>query len=168
LFFPFVNNTCLDLTSLLSVVLSLPLHLSSSGYVLTTIFFVLLAIINAFTADLLVKCCVHTQLTTFNELAEKAYGRWMSLFIDLLIVLFGLGCMMAFTVALGDFGCSLVVAFSYECQRPVVVYIVSLFTMLPLCSLRTLNSLRYVTFFCLVILLFFMFSTVGLAAFSFK
>jgi len=149
-------------------ILSLPLAFAYSGYVLATIFFVIMAIINAFTADLIIKCCVHTRLTTYNELAEKAFGRWMSKGIDFLIIMLSFGDMMAQMIALGDFGCAIVESFDTTCSRPVVVYLLSLFTIFPLCMLRNLNSLRFATFLCLIFMAVFAIGTVALAVISFS
>jgi len=136
--------------------LCLPLAFAWSGYVLSFILLIFLGIVNGFTADLLVKCCVQTKLTTYNELAEKAYGRKMSIFVDLLIVVFGYGSMIAYMVALGDFGCSFLDAFGYNCNRSLVLYVFSLFTVFPLCMLQSLNAFKFASFVSLFFTITFM------------
>lgn len=136
--------------------LCLPLAFAWSGYILTFILLVFLGFVNGFTADLLIKCCVHTKLTTYNEIAEKAYGRKMSIFVDLLIVIFGYGSMIAYMVALGDFGCAFVEAFGVSCNRALVLYVFSLFTVFPLCMLQSLNAFKFASFVSLFFIITFM------------
>jgi len=120
-----------------------------------SIFLVALCILNAFTCDLLIKVCVHLKLTSYNQIAEKAFGKWMSTFVDILTIVSGVGSLIAYMVLVGDFGCSIMDAVSSNCSRPLMVYILGLVTIFPLSLLHSLNSLRFLSFVSLAFIFAF-------------
>jgi len=129
--------------------LSLPLSYAWSGYILMTIILVFLLFLNAFTGDLIIKCCSHLKLTSYNELAEHTFGKKFAIFVEILTIICGFGSLAAYEVLIGDFACGIISYITGSCNRVIVVYVFSMVTVFPLSLLQSLNSLRFLSFLTL-------------------
>ena len=138
-----------------SGLLGFPLAFAWAGWFLMSVLLVLLLLINTFTADLLVKAAYHTNVASYNEIAEKAFGKKLSVAIDVLTILLDFGAVVADQVLLGDFACILSNAVVGTCRRPVMVFGVSLILVLPLSLLPTVASLKYPSMVSTIFLFFF-------------
>jgi len=135
--------------------LGFPLAFAWAGSFLMAVFLFLLTFLNAFTANLLIKTAYHTHVASYNEIAEKAFGRKLSVVVDLLTIILDFGSVVAYEVLIGDFACALSNAVMGTCRRPVMVFGVSLILVLPLSLLPTVNSLKYPSMVSTLFLFFF-------------
>ena len=115
----------------------------------------MMAILNSFTGDLLVKCSVQLKISSYHEIAERAFGRATSILVDLLIIIAGLGGMTVFQVLIGDFACQISIAAVGYCNRVILVYVISAVLVFPLSLLSNINSLRVFSFASLALIAFF-------------
>ncbi len=147
-------------------VLSLPFAMRSAGIAAGLTLLVFVACLSCAALVLLIKCGEATRQFTYKGVASIAFGSSFALFAEFIIILYTSGTLISYPIILGDFVSSIFRSvlpphwFLYGILgKPAVVIVILAFTMLlPLCSLRKIDFLRFTS----MVAIFNIFLTVGL------
>jgi hypothetical protein len=82
--------------------LSLPLAISQFGALLGPILLIITACATHYSIDLLVSALITTGARSYEELTVSVFGKRMGLLVELNIIVFCFGTVIAYTVAVGD------------------------------------------------------------------
>jgi len=126
-------------------VLSLPFAFSKTGLLLGCLLMVIAAVITERSLYLLCLCSRLTGATTYGEVGEAAFGKWMEYFISFILGLFLLFVITGYMVLAQDIWTALV-AIGGRLQTPPnehLVLVVIVVLIAPFLVQRTLHALRY-------------------------
>ena len=82
--------------------LSLPLAISQFGALLGPILLIITACATHYSIDLLVSALITTGARSYEELTVSVFGKRMGVLVELNIIVFCFGTVIAYTVAVGD------------------------------------------------------------------
>ncbi|TDH67541.1 hypothetical protein CCR75_005341 [Bremia lactucae] len=127
--------------------LSLPYAVAVSGLGFAVAQLVLAAVLTIYTIRLLIRAEQITKLKCYEDLAMFCFGRKMTIFVEVNILIFCFGIAVAYLVTLGDLITPLVkLCFGVQsifAHRWVLMTIVSGTIMLPLSLLKDISSLQF-------------------------
>ena len=137
-------------------ILSLPIALYQSGLVVGGILLIASGLATLASIHLLIKVCEAYRVYTYEGLVETVLGRWARTLTELCIVIFCVGCAVAYVIAVGDIlqQAQLILPASMllgddniSDRRAWSMVLVWLFCMLPLSLLRTMQHLQFASIF---------------------
>lgn len=133
-------------------VLSLPLAISQTGMLLGPILLVVTAAATYYSCDLLVSAMIATGARSYEQLTVYLYGKRAGMFVELNIIIFCFGTVVAYTVAVGDILVPLiripVVAKALPwLDRSSAMCIVWVCIMLPLSLVESMSQLQCTSLF---------------------
>lgn len=129
--------------------LAMPYGTSISGVFPSIIMCLLIGCVSAYTFGLIGILCGETKSSSYRQVCERILGKKYGIAVDAILALYALPCCIGY----GIFTCDcmrvmLVELFpaakgEFYTSRPFIGIIMTLGVLLPLCSLRTLNSLTF-------------------------
>jgi len=137
-------------------ILSLPIALYQSGLVVGGILLIASGLATLASIHLLIKVCEAYRVYTYEGLVETVLGRWARTLTELCIVIFCVGCAVAYVIAVGDIleQAHLILPASLllgddnlSDRRAWSMVLVWLLFMLPLSLLRTMQHLQFASIF---------------------
>lgn len=127
--------------------LSLPYAFAKSGLGIGLILLIGAAFLSVYSIDLLIYCKTRTHLKSYEDLAVYCFSKRFALFVEVNIVLFCLGVLVAYIVAAADIVHPIIIlAFGnhfFLAKRSILILIFVTFVMLPLSFYEKVNSLRF-------------------------
>ena len=142
-------------------IISLPAAFRMSGILMSSIFLVLTMLGTVYSMRLLGRISTQTGLKSFEELARALLGRSMDYVVSLSMFFFCFGTMVAYVISMRDLitpffvGDDNVSSFLHnESGIRVLVSVVWLIGMLPLTFPKEINSLRYISAFGVMSVIF--------------
>ena len=139
--------------------LALPRAMSAMGLVPGVILLVLTACATHYSIVLLVSACVATGTESFEDLTRHVFGRWNGRLVELSIIVFQYGTLVAYTVAIGDILQPIVELQSVAerfpwLTRDVVIVLFWSVLMLPLSFVERVSSLQCTSLFGVLALIY--------------
>lgn len=147
-------------------VLSLPFAMAQCGVVSGLGCLVFVALASDLTVWMLIFCVDATRERSYARVAEMLYGRWLGIFVDLIVFLNNFGTCIAYVVIIGDLVPSFM-AFAnappYFQDRRLVLSSAAL-PLLCMSSLKSLGALRHVSLLCLCMIFLFLWVLVSMGS----
>jgi amino acid permease len=134
--------------------IALPLATKQVGVPLMAGLVILSMVANIFTMTLLVKCAEMTGKGTYFELGDAALGKWRHL-VTVFIFLNNFGVCVAFIATFGDVFPEINWGVEFLASRANCVIVITLVLLLPMLTLKNLDSLRFLSACSIVLCLFF-------------
>ncbi|VDK70837.1 unnamed protein product [Litomosoides sigmodontis] len=131
-------------------VLAMPYCLQKCGILLGTILIVICSALTKITCHLLYQGALLTRRRSYESIASHAFGSCGKRFVELLMVLFLMSCVVSFMVVIGDIGPH-VLADYLELQAPtqrlriLVMVVIFISVILPLSLFRNVSSLSKIS-----------------------
>lgn len=147
-------------------VLSLPFAMSETGVVSGALCLLLVASLADITVWMLIYCVDATRERSYARVAEVLYGRWLGVFVDLIVFLNNLGTCIGYVVIIGDLVPPFFVFVDAPAQfqdRTLVMGSMAL-PLLCMSSLKSLGALRHVSLLCLLMIVLFLATLVAMGS----
>eukprot|EP00450_Noctiluca_scintillans_P007712 CAMPEP_0194505688 /NCGR_PEP_ID=MMETSP0253-20130528/32970_1 /TAXON_ID=2966 /ORGANISM="Noctiluca scintillans" /LENGTH=454 /DNA_ID=CAMNT_0039348289 /DNA_START=45 /DNA_END=1405 /DNA_ORIENTATION=+ len=117
------------------------------------------SLIAVFSMDILMRAAVKKEASTFGELLAACFGARVQVLLDLALVFYGMGSMIAYFIFLGDFLPAIVSAFSGGAIQEngtlrTMCILATLAPIVPLSFPKDLSALRYVAPMGIIALLY--------------
>ncbi|XP_044009960.1 putative sodium-coupled neutral amino acid transporter 10 [Aphidius gifuensis] len=141
-------------------VLAMPYCFKQCGIILAIVMLTLCSLLSRLSCHYLIKSAVMSRRRNFEYLAFHAFGHMGKFFVELFIIGFLIGTLIAFFVVIGDLGPQIIAKLlnkKPEDIRLSLIIITALFIILPLGMLKNIDSLAIVCtatigfYFCLVL-----------------
>ena len=132
--------------------LALPRAMYYSGLIFGPIFMLVLAVLACMSIKVIVTLVEVTHKNSYEEIAKVAYGPWFALLVEVNIILFCFGTAVAYMITVGQISHQVVDAllgpvgavwWSWLVSPNVMLCLVTLFVLLPLSVLDSINDLRF-------------------------
>eukprot|EP00479_Gromia_sphaerica_P009841 TRINITY_DN4287_c0_g1_i1.p1 TRINITY_DN4287_c0_g1~~TRINITY_DN4287_c0_g1_i1.p1 ORF type:complete len:198 (+),score=19.58 TRINITY_DN4287_c0_g1_i1:178-771(+) len=131
-------------------IIGIPFAINRSGFILGLILLIVIGIATDYTMNLIVKTGLAVNVTTYEGLADRAFGRPGFLVITIFMLLAAIGFMLSYLVIIGDIIPSLMMFFIPDswagkdivATREFCVATVSVVFMLPICLLKSMDGLK--------------------------
>eukprot|EP01061_Rhynchopus_euleeides_P022649 TRINITY_DN3699_c0_g1_i3.p1 TRINITY_DN3699_c0_g1~~TRINITY_DN3699_c0_g1_i3.p1 ORF type:complete len:540 (+),score=130.84 TRINITY_DN3699_c0_g1_i3:149-1621(+) len=104
--------------------------------------------INSISYHIIARCCDMSGSFTYLDIGNRCFGPRFGIFAQTCVLLYSLGSCLSFVVLVGDFLSGETGVFGYN--RPLIVFVVSLFVFLPLSLLRNTESLKWTSLVSLI------------------
>ncbi|KAL1519318.1 hypothetical protein AB1Y20_022844 [Prymnesium parvum] len=146
--------------------LSLPLAISQTGLLLGPLLLLVTAVATHYSCDLLVSALIQTNARSYEQLTVRLYGKRAGVLVELNIIIFCFGTVVAYTVAVGDILLPLirmpgVAALCPWLDRSSAMCIVWLLVMLPVSLADSMSQLQCTSLFGVAALSYLVLSVVA-------
>ena len=145
-------------TALGAGILSLPTVFGNSGLCLGIIYVLLGAGLGVFGMQLLIASANRMDISNFSQLVREVLGYKQSKILQLVIVLYAFGCLLAYLIVIKDAFASIfrgldIQTYPFNDENMTLTFFVAIFAF-PLSLLRNLSSLRYASLVSVLAILY--------------